>query len=159
MKPTPINYKIPQGSLKWTKVPCGEKSHKENRRCPCGIPQGSFPCGKRNAPMNNVKIFQGRPRREAFWYWYTANTNLFRLTIFVTRKSDNQLGWVIKLVHHNLVWRIRFLTIKSFEKDFEYLYWTISKIIIWNLFTSKGTSWVTRAGWIERSWMFFSFLS
>ena len=54
-------------------------------------------------PMNNVKIFQGRPRREAFGYWYTANTNLFILTIMVTLKSEFQLGWVIKLVPHNLV--------------------------------------------------------
>jgi hypothetical protein len=114
-------------------------------------------------PMNNVKIFQGRPRWEAFWYWYTASTNLFILTILVTLKSDCQLGWVIKLVPHNLVWRIRFLTIKSFEKDFKYLYWTISKKIIWNLFTSKGTYWVARAGWIrgsrEAEKKVFSFLS
>jgi len=111
--------------------------------------------------MNNVKIFEGRPRREAFCYWYTANTNLLSLTILVTRRSESQLGWVIKPVPHNLVWRIRFWRIKSFEQDFKYLYWAISKIIVWNLFTSQGTYWVARAGWIERSWkksFFFSFL-
>jgi len=108
-------------------------------------------------PMNNVKIFKGWPRPEAFCYWYTANTNLLNLTILVTRKSEYQLCWVIKPVPHNLVWRIRFWRIKSFEQDFKYLYWTISKIIIWNLFTSKGTYWVARAGWIERSWIFFFF--
>jgi len=112
-------------------------------------------------PMNHVKIFKGRPRREAFYYWYTANTNIFPLTILVTLKSESQLGWVIKPILHNLVSRIRFWRIKCFEQDFKYLYWTISKIIIWNLFIRKGTyiiDWVARAGWIERSWKkFFSF--
>ena len=42
-------------------------------------------------PMNNVKIFKGWPRPEAFCYWYTANTNLLSLTILVTRKSEYQL--------------------------------------------------------------------
>ena len=114
-------------------------------------------------PMNHVKIFKGRPCREAFCYWYTAITNLFRLTILVLRKSESQLGWVIKPVLHNLVSRIRFWRIKCFEQDFKYLYWTISKIIIWNLFTREGTyiiDWVARAGWIDRSWKKgFSFLS
>jgi len=114
--------------------------------------------------MNHVKIFKGWPRREAFCYWYTANTNLFRLTILVTRESETQLGWVIKPVRHNLVWSIRFWRIKSFEQDFKCLYWTTSKMIFWNLFTCKGTyiiDWVARAGWIERSWKkssFFCFL-
>ena len=54
-----------------------------------------------------------------------------------TLKSECQLGWVIKLVFYNLVWRIRFWTIKTFEKEFRYLYWTISKIIYWNLFLDR----------------------
>ena len=96
-----------------------------------------------------LKIFQGRPRREDFCYWYTANTNLFWLTILVTRKSETQLGWIIKPVQHNLVWRIRSWRIKLLEKDFKYLYWTISKMIFWNLFTCKVTyiiDLVARAG-------------
>jgi len=32
------------------------------------------------ATMNHVKIFKVRPRREAIFYWYTANTNHFHLT-------------------------------------------------------------------------------
>ena len=32
------------------------------------------------APMNHVKIFKVRPRQEAIFYWYTANTNHFHLT-------------------------------------------------------------------------------
>jgi len=38
------------------------------------------------APMNHVKIFKVRPRREAIFYWYTANTNHFKLTDSVRLK-------------------------------------------------------------------------
>ena len=53
------------------------------------------------------------------------------------------------------------------KKDFlagpalKYFYWTISKLIFWNLLTCKGTyiiDWVARAGWIElKKSSFFSF--
>jgi len=50
-------------------------------------------------------------------------------------------------VPHNLVRMTRFWRIKSLEQDFKYLYWTISQIKFWNLFTCKGTyiiDWVGR---------------
>ena len=31
-------------------------------------------------PYESLKIIQVRPRREALFYWYTANTNHFHLT-------------------------------------------------------------------------------
>ena len=56
------------------------------------------------------KLFgTGTPPVQIFLFWRYS-------------KSEFQLGWVIKLVPHNLVWRIRFLTIKSFEKDFKYFH-------------------------------------
>ena len=33
---------------------------------------------------------------------------------------------------------VRFLRMKSSEEDFKYLYWRISKILSWNIFTCKG---------------------
>ena len=52
-----------------------------------------------------------------------------------------------------ILWRgsdfLRFLKIKSSEQDFKDLYWTISKILLWNLFTWKGIymiDWVGRIG-------------
>jgi len=42
------------------------------------------------APMNHVRIFKVRPRREAIFYWYTANTNHLHLTDSVRRKWKNQ---------------------------------------------------------------------
>jgi len=72
--------------------------------------------------------------------WYPAGTHHFHRQISVGRKWRSQLCWVIKAVPHDLVRRIRFRRIKSSEQEFEYLYWTISKILCWNLFTSNGTS-------------------
>jgi len=52
-----------------------------------------------------------------------------------------------------ILWRgsdfLRFLKIKSSEQDFKDLYWTISKILLWNLVTWKGIymiDWVGRIG-------------
>ena len=45
--------------------------------------------------------------------------------------------------------------LKSLEHDFKYLYWTISKILFWNLFTCKGTyiiDWVRRSTTIDAYW-------
>ena len=85
-----------------------------------------------------------------FQNWYTANTNNFELTDSVSWKSKRQLGWVINIVQHNLVRRIRFWKIKSERKDFKCLYWTISKIIFWNLFTCKGTYMIDWVGRISK---------
>jgi len=63
-------------------------------------------------------------------------------------KWRSQLCWVINAVPHDLVRRIRFLRIKSSEQDFEYLYCTMRKIILWNLITCKGT-WMI--DWVGRS--------
>jgi len=68
--------------------------------------------------------------------WYLNGTKYFRPTILVGWKWRSQLGWVIKPVLHDLVRRIRFWKIKSPEQDFQYLYWTMSKILFWNLFVA-----------------------
>jgi len=44
------------------------------------------------APMNHVKYLRAGPAEMPFQHWYTANTNHFRLTDFVRRKSKRQLG-------------------------------------------------------------------
>jgi len=77
-------------------------------------------------PMNHVKMFKGRPRRDAFFYWYTANTKHFHHwhTSVVLWKSKTHLGWVINPVLHYLVRRIRFWRIKSLEQDFKNLYYS-----------------------------------
>ena len=58
-----------------------------------------------------------------------------------------------KPVPHDLVRRIRFWRIKSPGQDFKYVYWTISKILFWNLFTCKGTCMMD---WVGRSVLFAS---
>jgi len=63
-------------------------------------------------------------------------------------KWKTQLDWVIKPVPHDLVLRIRFWGIKSPEQEFKYLYWTIRKILSWNLFTCKGTWMIDWVGWV-----------
>jgi len=60
------------------------------------------------APMNHVKYLRAGPAKMPFQNWYTASTNHFRLTDSVRWKSKRQLGWVINIVPHNLVRRIRF---------------------------------------------------
>jgi len=64
------------------------------------------------APMNHVKYLGAGPAEMPFQNWYTATTNHFR-QISVWRKSTRQLGWVLSIVPHNLVRRIRFWRIKS----------------------------------------------
>ena len=79
--------------------------------------------------------------------WYNCGTKHFHQTSVVWWKWKPQLNWVIKPVPHDLVRRIRFWRIKSPEHDFKYLYWAISKIRFWNLFTCMGTymiDWVGR---------------
>ena len=95
--------------------------------------------------MKHVKILKGQPRRFALWElvpnWYKKLSRDH--TDLVEIKS--QLGWVIKprlCGPHNLVQRIRSWRIKSLEQDFEYLYWKISNILFWNLFTSKWTEFI-----------------
>jgi len=45
--------------------------------------------------------------------------------------------------------RIRFWRIKSSEQDCKLLYWTISKILFWNLFTSQWTSIIHWVEWLH----------
>jgi len=99
------------------------------------------------APMHHVKYLRAGPAEMPFQNWYTANTNHFHLTDSVRWKSKRQLGWVINIVPHNFVRRIRFGQYNLREQDFEYLYWTISKIIFLNLFTCKGTYMIDWVGW------------
>jgi len=98
-------------------------------------------------PMNHSKIFKGWSTGYALRSWYLCGAKHFHPTMMVGWKWKPQLDWVIKQVPHDLVRRIRFWRIKSTEQDFTYLYWTISKIIFWNLFTGKGSQiidWVGR---------------
>ena len=103
--------------------------------------------------MHHAKIFKGWPRHHELCkniqglapprcLWGTG-TQLVHISsirqISVGRKWRSQLCWVIKAVPHNLVRRIWVWKIKSSEHDFKDLYWTISKILFWNGFTSKGT--------------------
>ena len=79
--------------------------------------------------------------------WYNQNISTRPWWSGGNEKSN----WtrVIKPVPHNLVRRIRFWRIRSSEQDFKYLYWTISKILFWNVSTCKGTymiDWVGRIG-------------
>jgi len=62
-------------------------------------------------------------------------------------KWKSQLCWVIIVVPHDLVRRIRFLRIKSSEQDFVYLYCTISKILLCNPFTWNG---IFKIDWVGR---------
>jgi len=79
--------------------------------------------------------------------WYNCGTKHFHQTSVVWWKWKTQLDWVIKPVPHDLVWRIRFWRKKISGTWFKYLYWTISKILFWNLFICKETymiDWVGR---------------
>ena len=79
--------------------------------------------------------------------WYNWGTKHFHRTSVVCWKWKTQLDRVIKPEPHDLVRRIRFWRIKSLEYDFKYLYWTIRKILFWNLFTCKGTYMMDWVGW------------
>ena len=109
--------------------------------------------------MNHVKIFKGGPLQDApsklvqLWYKSFPPGRFLPCGIISTRqisawwKWRSQLCWVINAVLHDLVWRIRILRIKSSEQDFKYLYWTISKMLLWNLITCKGTYMID---WVEQ---------
>ena len=84
------------------------------------------------APVNHVKIFKGWPLWDApsklVHKWYKT----FLLTSVVRWKWKTQLDSGEQ---------------KSPELDFKYLYWRISKIFFWYLFTCMGTymiDWVGR---------------
>jgi len=115
------------------------------------------------APMNHVKLFIGRARRfallELVQVWYKIfppdqnGTKYFHLTILVRWKSTTEQCWGIKPVPHNLVQRIKFWSLKSREQDFEYLFWRISSLLLWNTHANKGTyiiDWVGRERWMSR---------
>ena len=79
----------------------------------------------------------------------TTGTKYFHPTIWVEWKWISQPGWVINPVPYNLVWRIRSWSIWFSAKQFVYLYWTISKLIFWNLATRKWT-WIF--DWVGQFW-------
>jgi len=103
-----------------------------------------FPPGKIDLPMSlaarHYKNIQGlAPRRCLLWIVAPlVHIVISTRHICVGWKWRSQLSWVIQAVSHDLVRRIRSWGIKSLEQDFKYLYWTKSKMIFWNLFTSKG---------------------
>jgi len=78
-------------------------------------------------PMNHSKILKGWFPRDApskkVPQWY-------KIFLFWSGKWKSQ--------SHDLVRRIRFWRTKSPEQDFKYVYWTISKVLVWNIFTMKG---------------------
>jgi len=53
-------YKIPQGSLKWTKVPCGKKSHNEN----CG----ALVVYHKIIPLWEMQRAEGNPATASFFF-------------------------------------------------------------------------------------------
>ena len=111
------------------------------------------------ASMNHVKIFKGWPPRDPPSKLVQCGTNHSQLTSVVRWKWKNQLDWVINPVPHDLVRRIRFCRIKSPEHDFKYLYWTITEILFWNLFTCKGSymiDWVGRWLYLQNQFPYCS---
>jgi len=89
------------------------------------------------APMNHAKYLRAGPHEMPLRNWYNCGTNHFHLTGVVWWKWRTQPDWVIKPVTHDLVRRIRFWRIKIAEHDFKYLYWTISKMLSWNICTGR----------------------
>ena len=91
-------------------------------------------------PYESCKICKGWPLRDApsklvqLWYKTFPTDHGGQIEM----KTATTL--YIKPVPHDLVRRIRFWTIKSPEQDFKYLYWTISKILFWNLLTCTARS-------------------
>ena len=79
--------------------------------------------------------------------WYLSGTKKFHSTILVGWKWQSKLGWVIKSALHNLVQMIRIWRMKSSQQDSKYWYWTISKTLFWNLFTSQ---WTYMIDWVGR---------
>jgi len=85
------------------------------------------------------KHLRPSPANLPYGSWYVTCTKHLRLFILIRQKSRTQQSWDIKPVLHNFVRRIRCWRIKPSDPDFEYLKWTISTMIFWNLFTSKWT--------------------
>ena len=85
------------------------------------------------------------------WSWLNSGTNHFNQADFclpemkkptiLSNKSDTALS----CVEHQIF--VGFLRINSSEQDFKYLYWTISKILFWDLFTWKG---IYMIDWVGR---------
>jgi len=99
-------------------------------------------------PMNRVKIFQGQPPSFVLSELVQANTST---NYFGQRKSTTHQCWAIKLVPHNLVRRIRCWSVKSLDQQFKYVYWTISKILLWNTHTSTARSFEHDRSRMEKS--------
>jgi len=98
------------------------------------------------APMNHVKIFSLAPPRCPCGAGTTVVPNISVWQISVSRKWKPQLDWVMKLVPHDLMRRIRFWRKQSPEQDFKYLYWTISKILSSNLTCVREHKWLIGSG-------------
>jgi len=85
---------------------------------------------------------------------YNCGTNHFHQVDFclaemkkptrLSNKSSTAWSWAENQIF------VGFLRIKSWEQDFKYLYWRISKILLWHVFTWKGIymiDWVGRMRW------------
>jgi len=85
--------------------------------------------------------------------WYNCGTNHFHQADFCLAEMKkptvlrNKCSPAWSCAEDQIF--VGFLRKKSSEKDFEYLYWTISKIICWNLFTWKG---IYMIDWVGRIW-------
>jgi len=91
------------------------------------------------APMNHVKIFKGWPLQDApsklVQLWYKSFPPGRFLPV------GNEEANYVESNKRSTAWSCAENQIfeKSSEQDFKYLYWTMSKILLWNLITCKGT--------------------
>ena len=81
--------------------------------------------------MNHAKIFKGWSPRDARSEWYQIVPRDHFVRVQMKKPSSfskkNQYCMILCGVSDS-----------GAEQDFKYLYWTISKTLVWNLFTSKG---------------------
>ena len=85
--------------------------------------------------------------------WYNCGTNHFHQADFCLAEMkkptvlSNKCSTAWSCAEDQIF--VGFLRKKSSEQDFEYLYWTISKTLFWNLFTCKGTYMIDWVGWVS----------
>ena len=103
------------------------------------------------APMNHVKNLRAGPSKMTPRCWYICGTNHFDQADFCLAEMKKPTMLSNKSITawscaENQIF-VRFLRIKSSEQDFKYLYWRISKILLWHLFTWKG---IYMIDWVGR---------
>jgi len=83
------------------------------------------------------------PSRMPLRSWYNCGTNHFHQADFCLAEMkkptvlSNKCSSALSCAEDQMF--VEFLREKSSEQDFEYLYWTISKILFWSAFTWKET--------------------